>query len=176
MRFRLGTCWRGWKLPPNPRDHVPARPAGASIAGPGATGYRRSCGRRKRNCSGGGTSRSLGRGRGWGRWFEATSRITRCRRTSGHFRHSVTASWISGDGRYGGAARETRQHGNGSSGSRTTICRGRASFTPDLSNASPSNIRGGSRMRECRSYGSVRGACGKGPRRNNRIKWPLRTQ
>jgi hypothetical protein len=29
-----------------------------------------------------------------------------------------------------------------------------------LSNASPANIQGGSRMRECRSYGSVRGACG----------------
>src|SRR4029077_15328828 len=37
--------------------------------------------------------------------------------------------------------------------------RNRSSFTPGLAIALPSHTRGGSRMRESRTYGSVRGAC-----------------
>ena len=52
-----------------------------------------------------------------------------------------------------------RRRGSGSSGWQMTFCRSRASFIPGLSNTSPSNTpKGGSRMRESRSCGSVRGA------------------
>jgi hypothetical protein len=51
-----------------------------------------------------------------------------------------------------------RMGGTGSTGSWTSGCQSRASFTCGPTTASPSNIQGGSRMRECRTSGSVRGA------------------
>jgi hypothetical protein len=54
-----------------------------------------------------------------------------------------------------GTARRTARGGTGSIGSRTSGCQGHASFTRGPTSAWPSNIRGGSRMRECRSSGSV---------------------
>ncbi len=51
-----------------------------------------------------------------------------------------------------------RMGGTGSTGSWTSGCQSRASFTRGPTTASPSNIQGGSRMRECRTSGSVRGA------------------
>ena len=56
------------------------------------------------------------------------------------------------------AASATRPHGARSIDSPTAGSPNRASFIPGLGNASPSNTRGGSRMRECRPSGSVRGA------------------
>jgi hypothetical protein len=48
----------------------------------------------------------------------------------------------------------------------------RASFTPGRTNASPSNTQGGSRMRESRTYGSVRGARGN-PHPYRNLELPL---
>src|SRR5262245_21522565 len=56
------------------------------------------------------------------------------------------------------AATGTRRHGRGSPLSSTPSFHDRASFIPGPSSASPSHTRGGSRMRESRTYGSVRGA------------------
>src|SRR5580700_10594591 len=52
--------------------------------------------------------------------------------------------------------------GGGWRGWLTTGCRNRKSFIPGRNSASPSDTRGGSRMRESRTYGSVRGAFGNG--------------
>src|SRR4029077_4452329 len=51
-----------------------------------------------------------------------------------------------------------------------TGCRNRKSFTLGRTSASPSNTRGGSRMREFRTYGSVRGAHGNGRPYRNRLR------
>jgi hypothetical protein len=45
-----------------------------------------------------------------------------------------------------------------------------ASFTRDQTSASPSNIQAGSRMRECRTSGSVRGVLSNGHPYRNPLK------
>ena len=67
-------------------------------------------------------------------------------------RYHVIDLWRCGD-----EARRTARRGRGSPRSPTTGSPNRASFTLGRSNALPSDTRGGSRMRECRTYGSVRG-------------------
>src|SRR5271166_4012350 len=63
----------------------------------------------------------------------------------------------SGDACVGGAARRTASRGNGSRSWPPTFFPSPAFSTPGPATASPSNIRGGSRMRESRTYGCVRG-------------------
>src|SRR3954447_8803452 len=91
-----------------------------------------------------------------GRWLRppATTTTMPCRPTAVPWRRSATTSSTSGDARCGDAARRTARRGRGSP---TTGSPNRASFTLGRSNALPSDTRGGSRMRECRTYGSVRG-------------------
>ena len=98
-------------------------------------------------------------GKWLGRSSAATSTITQCRPTSGRsmaFRHHVTDS---GGARFGVAARRI-----GSTWDTDDAAGGRlapetdASFIPGRAIALPSHTRGGSRMRESRTYGSVRGA------------------
>ena len=64
----------------------------------------------------------------------------------------------SGGARFGDAARRTGPHGSGWRSSPTTGSRNPRILHPWPNSASPSNTRGGSRMRESRTYGSVRGA------------------
>src|SRR5215469_16155902 len=54
------------------------------------------------------------------------------------------------------------RRGNGWRGWLTTGCQNRESFTPGRTSGSPLDTQGGSRMREFRTYGSVRGAFGNG--------------
>ena len=68
----------------------------------------------------------------------------------------------SGDACVGGAARRTASRGNGSRSWPPTFFPSPAFSTPGSATASPSNIGGGSRMRESRTYGSVRGALSNG--------------
>ena len=74
----------------------------------------------------------------------------------------MPTSLTSGDARLGDAARKMAQAGIGSGGWRTIGSPNRASFILGRQHASPSLTRGGSRMRESRSYGSVRGALSNG--------------
>src|SRR5580693_3836492 len=60
--------------------------------------------------------------------------------------------------RSSGAARRIARHGRTWPSSPITGFPNRASSTPGPTSASPSNTQGGSRMRESRTYGSVRGA------------------
>src|SRR6266536_2581374 len=64
----------------------------------------------------------------------------------------------SGGARCGFAAKRIGSHGHGGRSWRTTGFRNRSSSTLGRAIASPSHTRGGSRMRESRTYGSVRGA------------------
>src|SRR5208283_4681093 len=70
----------------------------------------------------------------------------------------VTASSRSGTRRFGGEARKIACRGRECKSSLTNGCQCRASFIPGQANALPSNTRGGSRMPESGSSGSVRGA------------------
>src|ERR1700745_3799276 len=54
------------------------------------------------------------------------------------------------------------RRGNGWRGWLTTGCRNQKSFIPGRTRGLPSDTQGGSRMREFRTYGSVRGASGNG--------------
>src|SRR6185503_18809724 len=54
------------------------------------------------------------------------------------------------------------RRGSGWRGWLTTGCQNRKSFTRGRISGLPSNTQGGSRMREFRTYGSVRGAFGNG--------------
>jgi RNA-directed DNA polymerase len=63
-----------------------------------------------------------------------------------------------GDARSGGAVRRTTRHGTGQTNWRANSSPSPESFTPGPASVSPSDTRGGSRMRESRTYGSVRGA------------------
>ena len=78
-------------------------------------------------------------------------------------RRSATMSSTSGDARSGGAARRTGPTWEriGEAGRRLAPQAAHPSSLAERS-ASPSNTRGGSRMRECRTYGSVRGALSNG--------------
>ena len=70
------------------------------------------------------------------------------------FRHQVTNLWRRS---CGGAARRTASPGRGSRGWPMTGSPNRGYFILGRTSASPSNTQGGSRMRESRTYGSVRG-------------------
>ena len=75
----------------------------------------------------------------------------------------------SGGARFDGAARRTAPRGHGSRSWLTTSFPNPASFILGHASALPSNTQGGSRMRESRTYGSVRGARSNGrPYRDHR--------
>src|ERR1700724_1517640 len=82
----------------------------------------------------------------------------RCRPPVRRLRLSASSSSKSGGVRSGGAARRTARAGNGLRGWPTPGSPNHTSGIPGHRFASPSPTRGGSRMRESRSYGSVRGA------------------
>jgi hypothetical protein len=95
---------------------------------------------------------------GWDKSCAATSTITPCRPTAPPLQPSDTTSWIYGGARSGDAVRKTTRPGSGCCAWSTTGFPSRPSFIPGPASASPSDTRGGSRMRESRTYGSVRGA------------------
>ena len=138
------------------------RGTSCSSGRPGATACGRSSRRSRRSCDGGCTSRSP-----TGELAEAgRHRLLRLPRRAdqqpGAAGVPLPRHRRSGDARCGGAARRTDRRGSGSRGWPTTGSPSRASFIPGRSSASPSNTRGGSRMREFRTYGSVRGALSNG--------------
>src|SRR5216683_1784184 len=108
------------------------------------------------------TSRFPSRGNGCGRSSKATSITSPCRPTIARSPPSVSMSLTSGDARSGDAARKMAQAGTGLGGWRTIGSPNRTSFILGRRRASPSLTRGGSRMRESRTYGSVRGALSNG--------------
>src|ERR1700680_4958344 len=83
-----------------------------------------------------------------------------CRPTSRHSVHSTTTSSASGCARCGVAAKRLARRGSGSRRSPPTIFRSRKSYIRGHSSDLPSPTQGGSRVREFRSRGSVRGAVG----------------
>ena len=93
----------------------------------------------------------------------ASSPTTPCRPTVaalGAFRYHVTDLWRRTLRRR--SQKDRHRRGSGWRSWLTTGCRNRESFIRGRTSASPSNTRGGSRMRELRTYGSVRGAPGNG--------------
>ena len=93
-----------------------------------------------------------------GRWCGASSPTTPCPPTRAPFRRSATMSSTSGDAPCAGAARRIERHGRQWTGWRIAGCPSPGYPIPGPLNASASNTQGGSRMREFRPYGSVRGA------------------
>ena len=90
-----------------------------------------------------------------------------CRPAGWHRGVSLRALGVTPPSSHSLSTRRTAQGGTGSTGSRTSGCQSLASFTRGQTSALPSNIRGGSRMRECRTSGSVRGVPSNGhPYRN----------
>src|ERR1700681_3071392 len=85
-----------------------------------------------------------------------------CRPTLGHCGHSGTTSLTYGDARLGGAVSGTDSLGHGLQSWLMTGSLNRESFIPGQAYALPSNTQGGSRMREFRSYGSMRGTASNG--------------
>ena len=88
----------------------------------------------------------------------ATSTITPCRPMLRHWSRSGITSPISGGARCGVAARRIGCTWARMTSWRTTGFPNRSSFILGRAIALPSHTRGGSRMRESRPYGSVRGA------------------
>lgn len=133
--------------------------AGSCFGGhPGATGCTRSSSRSRRNSGGAGTSRWRSKGSGYNRSSAAGSTTMPYRPTSPCSASSITVSPILGFARSGVEAKETKRHGRGCGWSSSAGCRARASRILGPITDSASNIQGGSRMREIRPYGSVRGA------------------
>ena len=126
---------------------------------PGATACGRSSGRSRRSCGGGCISRSPSRGR-WLRQvvtgFFAYHAVPTNGRALAAFRHHVGGHLAPHAATTQPAGPDVMGSGPGSW--RTTGFPNRESFIPGQASASPSNTRGGSRMRESRTYGSVRGA------------------
>src|SRR5260221_7899878 len=83
---------------------------------------------------------------------------TTCRPTSRHLRPSGSMSPDSGGARFDGAVKRTARRGHGSRSWLATSFPNPASFILGQASVLPSNTQGGSRMRESRTYGSVRGA------------------
>src|SRR6266508_1001151 len=81
-----------------------------------------------------------------------------CRPTVRRWLHSASSSPSSGKDRSGAAVRKTARLGSRSRSSPKIGSRNRISFIHGQEYASPSPTHGGSRMRESRTYGSVRGA------------------
>src|SRR4030081_3094432 len=88
----------------------------------------------------------------------ATSTIMPYRPTVRCWLHSASSSPNSGNDRSGDEARKTARLGSRSRSWPKIGSRNRISFIHGLEYASPSPTQGGSRMRESRTYGSVRGA------------------
>ena len=84
--------------------------------------------------------------------------ITPYRPTGRHSARSATTSGASGCDRSGGAAKRIALIGGGRTSWLTTGSPNHESFTLGPTCGSPPDTRGRSRMRESRSYGSVRGA------------------
>jgi group II intron reverse transcriptase/maturase len=125
----------------------------------------------KRSCDGAGMHRSPNRENGWLTSSKATLRTTLCRPTYRRSMRSATTLHVSGCARSGVEARRTSSRGSGSRSWPTTGSRNLESFTLGPSSASPSHTQGRSRMREIRSYGSVRGAAGNSrPYREHRLR------
>src|SRR6202022_2366423 len=103
-------------------------------------------------------NRFLSKENGWDRSSRATSTITPCRPTVRRLLRSASWSPNSGNDRSGGAVRTMVRLGSGSRGWPKTGSPNRSSFIHGRKYASPSRTQGGSRMRESRLYGSVRGA------------------
>ena len=100
-----------------------------------------------------------------GMWLRqvVTGMVTmQCRPTSRHLRPSGSMSPDSGGARFDGAVKRTARRGHGSTSWLTTSFPNPASFILGQASVLPSNTQGGSRMRESRTYGSVRGACSNG--------------
>src|SRR3984893_12072262 len=135
--------------------------AGASSrsnGSPGRIACGRSCKPSNRGCVGGCINRFLSKENGWDRSSRATSTITPCRPTVRRLLRSASWSPNSGNDRSGGAVRTMVRLGSGSRGWPKTGSPNRSSFIHGRKYASPSRTQGGSRMRESRLYGSVRGA------------------
>ena len=81
-----------------------------------------------------------------------------CPQTRALFQRSGIMLSNSGDAPCAGAARGTGRHGRWSTSWQNAGSPSPGYPIPGRLNASASNTRGGSRMRECRTYGSVRGA------------------
>src|SRR5277367_2361055 len=107
-------------------------------------------------------NRCLDKGNGLARWSKAGSTTTPCPPTFACSVRSASMLSTSGGARSGGAARRTSRHGKGSKVSRVNGCLLPRSSIRGRLTASASNTRGGSRMRESRSYGSERGAFSNG--------------
>ena len=123
-----------------------------------ATACAPGCARSRKTCASIDTRRSTSRAVGSGTSWSATSPTTPCRPTAPRSICSDERSPGCGGAPCAGADSGTRPRGTRSIGSPTAGFPKRASFIPGPGNASPSNTQGGSRMRECRSSGSVRGA------------------
>ena len=149
-----------WGLPTS--ADVPVMASSSLRGNPGVTACGASSRRSRRRCAGACTSRSPNRGAGWRRLSAATSPITPCRQTRRRSEHSAITWLTSGAARCRDAARKAGSPGSGSSRSLMTGSPKRKSFIRGRSSALPSSTRGGSRMREIRLYGSVRGAAGNG--------------
>jgi hypothetical protein len=111
----------------------------------------------RRDAGAAGSRTSPNRENGWGASCADTSRIMPSRQTATPCRRFATMSSNSGDAPCAGAARETGRAGLTSAGSPHATCHSPGSPIPGRLNASASNTQGGSRMRESRPYGSVRG-------------------
>jgi hypothetical protein len=135
------------------RDGVPFSCSGR----PEAIVCGRSSGRSRRNCEGACTNRFLPKDIGSSRWFEGTSRITRCQRTIGRSVRSDTTSRTSGVACLGGVARRMVRRGNGSTRSPMPGSRNLESFTRGPTSVLPSNTQGKSPVPELGTPGSVRG-------------------
>src|SRR5882762_9115525 len=81
-----------------------------------------------------------------------------CRPTIRRWLHSASSSPNSGNDRSGDAVRKTARRGSRSRSWPKIGSRNRIPFIHGQEYASPSPTQGGSRMRESRTYGSVRGA------------------
>ena len=122
------------------------------------TGNGRSSWKSPKTSEGAGTRTWPNRGDGWDRWCGASSLTMPCRPTFVLSRRSATMSSDSGAAPCSGAVRRIERHGRTWTGWRIAGCPNPGYPIPGLLSAFASNTRGGSRMREFRPYGSVRGA------------------
>src|SRR5664280_378743 len=128
----------------------------------GVIGNRRSFWKLARTSGADGTRTLLNRDNGWAAWCEGSSPTTPCRPTIVPCRHSTTMSSTSGGAPCAGAARRTGRSGQPWNGWRSAGCPNPGYPIPGRLSAFASNTQGGSRMREFRPYGSVRGALSNG--------------
>src|ERR1700756_143193 len=124
----------------------------------GATGNRRSCWKSARTFGDAGTRTWPNRDEGWAVWCGASSPTTPCPPTSAPSRPSATTLSNSGGAPCAGVARRIEHRGQIWTGWRNAGYPDPGYLIPGLQCDSASNTQGGSRMREFRPYGSVRGA------------------